>query len=150
MHLLDILAILATGLMVGNELAVSLFVNPALWQLDATAQVRAISLLARSLGRAMPFWYAFCLILLIAETVLRHNQPVFLPLLAATSLWAAVIVFTIVVLVPINNRVASLPTSVPLADWLPAHKGWDKLHRLRIMLLILAMLLLINSLLATR
>ncbi len=61
MHLLDTMTITFTGLMVGNELAVSAFVNPAMWQLESGPQARGLSLLARSLGRVMPFWYGLCL-----------------------------------------------------------------------------------------
>jgi len=33
-HLLDVMTILCAGLMIGNELAVSLFVNPVIWKLE--------------------------------------------------------------------------------------------------------------------
>jgi uncharacterized membrane protein len=144
MHLLDILTILCTGLMIGNELAVSLFINPALWQLDEHAQTKALSLLARSLGKAMPFWYALCLVLLIAEAYLRRHEPALTPLLVATAIWIAVILYTVTTLVPINNRIAaaSLPT-----QWRSEHKKWDTLHRWRILFLIVAMVYLTHALL---
>jgi hypothetical protein len=67
MPILDLITVLCLGLMIGNELCLSLFVNPALWKLDSSPQAKAVSLLARSLGKVMPFWYALCLLLLIAE-----------------------------------------------------------------------------------
>jgi len=39
MHTLDLFTILSLGFLTGNELAVSLFVNPAIWKLDEQAQV---------------------------------------------------------------------------------------------------------------
>jgi hypothetical protein len=54
MAVLDLLTLLCLGLMLGNELAVSLCFNPALWKLKPSAQAKAASLLARSLGRAWP------------------------------------------------------------------------------------------------
>ena len=51
MHLLDTITIAFTGFMVGNELAVSAFVNPAVWLLESAPRAQGLSLLARSLGR---------------------------------------------------------------------------------------------------
>ena len=43
MHYFDILTILCVGLMIGNEFAVSVFVNPVVWQLEGHAQAKALS-----------------------------------------------------------------------------------------------------------
>jgi hypothetical protein len=48
MHLLNIITITSAGLMVGNELSVSAFVNPALRCLESGPQAQALSVLARS------------------------------------------------------------------------------------------------------
>ena len=135
MHLLDTITITFAGLMVGNELAVSAFVNPAVWQLESGPQAQGLSLLARSLGRVMPVWYGLCLALLALESFLHRHQAALVPLLMATLIWAGVIVFTIGMLVPINNRIASLNTVAPTPDWKRDHKKWDSLHRVRISLL---------------
>jgi uncharacterized membrane protein len=150
MHTLDIVAITAAGLMVGNELTVSLFINPVMRQLDPVAQAKSLSLFARLLGKAMPGWYAGCLVLLIAETVLRRTEPAFLPLLAATIFWAAIIVFTILFLVPINNRIASLNNSNQYAQWIDEHRRWERLHRVRILSLLIAFVLLLHALLVAK
>lgn len=142
MHLLDTITIVLAGLMVGNELAVSAFVNPAVWQLESHPQARGLSILARSLGRVMPFWYSLCLLLLVLESFLRRHQVAFVQLAAATLIWAGVIVFTIGMLVPINNRIASLDTVSPAPGWKDDHKRWDSLHRIRILLLAIAFLVL--------
>ena len=139
MHLLDTLTITIAGLMVGNELAISAFVNPAVWQLESGSQARGLSLLARSLGRAMPVWYAVCLALLAVESFLHRHQAALVPLLIAILIWVAVIVFTVTTLVPINNRVASLNTAALTPGWEHDHKRWDSLHRVRILLLALAL-----------
>jgi hypothetical protein len=146
MHLLDTITIVCVGLMVGNELAVSAFVNPAIWQLETVPQAQGLSILARSLGRAMPAWYGLCLVLLALESFLHRN--VLAPLLAATLIWAAVIVFTVTMLVPINNRIASLNTALPTPGWKRDHQKWDSLHRLRILLLVIAFSALTYALVA--
>ena len=114
MHVLDTIAIVSIGLLVGNELAISAFVNPAIWQLENGPQAQGLSILARSLGRVMPVWYGLCLVLLALEWSVHRQTAASVPLLAATLIWTAVIVFTITMLVPINNRIASLGTQQPL------------------------------------
>jgi uncharacterized membrane protein len=142
MLFLDVLTILCTGLMIGNELAVSLFVNPVVWQLDDRSQARALSLFAGILGKVMPFWYALCLLLMIAETYLRRHQPGMTLLLIAVVIWMAIIVYTVSTLVPINNRIARLADGLP-EGWRQEHKRWDTYHRWRILLLVIAMVCLV-------
>ena len=103
MHLLDTITIALAGLMAGNELALSAFVNPAVWRLESAPQAQGLSLLARSLGRVMPSWYGLCLALLALESFLHRHQAALVPLLSATLIWAGVIVFTIAKLYRIRN-----------------------------------------------
>ena len=149
MHLLDIITILCIGLMVGTELTVSLFINPVIWQLDDQAQAKALSLFGGLLGKVMPLWYALCLVLMIVEAYLRRHQPGFPLILTAIVLWIAIILYSIAVLVPINNRIVALPTASSLpTHWLAETKKWDALHRWRILFLIIAMICLTWALLA--
>jgi uncharacterized membrane protein len=124
--------------MTGNELAVSLFVNPAIWKLNESAQAQALSLLARSLGKIMPIWYALCLVLLIVEAYVRRNSPQAHLLQGAVILWIAAIVYTVSFLVPINNRIARLELASLPAGWSREHRTWDRLHRWRIGMVALA------------
>lgn len=143
MYVLDILTILCTGLMTGNELAVSLFVNPAELELDSHPMAR---LLARRLGKAMPLWYILCLALLIAEAYLRRQGPGHTLLTLAVAVWIAIIIFTVILLVPINDRVAS--SEPGSATWREDLRRWDLLHRWRIVFLIVALSCLIAGILA--
>jgi uncharacterized membrane protein len=148
MHFLDAVTITFVGLMAGNELAVSAFVNPALWRLESGPQAQGLSILARSLGRVMPVWYGLCLLLLMLECFMHRHQAALFPLLTAALIWAGVVVFSICALVPINNRVASLNTGAPVPDWKRDHKKWDSLHRVRILLLVVALFALTYALVA--
>lgn len=148
MHLLNIFTITSAGLMAGNELAVSVFVNPALRRLDSGPQAQALSLFARSLGRAMPVWYGLCLALLALESFLRRHQTTLAPLLTAVVIWAGAIILSIAVLVPINNRIASLNTTAPAPGWEREHRKWEILHRVRILLLVAAVVVLTSALVA--
>ncbi len=114
MGVLDLITILLTSILAGNELAVSWFFNPAIWQLDDRPQATALSLLARRLGKLMPFWYALCLVLLSVDAYLRRHSPSNIFGLVAVVIWVATILFTVTTLVPINNRIAALtPASLP-------------------------------------
>ena len=146
MHLLNIITITSAGLMVGTELSVSAFVNPALRRLESGPQ--ALSALARSLGRAMPVWYGLCLALLALESFLHLHQTTLAPLLIAAALWVGAIILSVSTLVPINNRIASLNTAAPAPGWERDHRKWDALHRVRILLLMLALLIVVNVLVA--
>lgn len=148
MHFLDTITITLMGLMVGNELAVSAFFNPAVWRLESRPQAQGLSILAGSLGRVMPVWYGVCLAFLGLESFLHHDDRALLPLLTATVIWVGVIVFTIGVLVPINNRIASLNMGTPEPGWEQEHKKWDSLHRIRIVLLLVALVVVIYALAA--
>ena len=148
MHLLDTITITLAGLMLGSELAVTAFFNPAVWQLESTPQAQALSILAGSLGRVMPVWYGLCLALLALESFLHRHQPILAPLLAATLIWTGVVIYSITALVPINNRIASLNTTALTPGWKQDHKKWDCLHRVRILSLLVALLALIYALVA--
>jgi hypothetical protein len=141
--------ILCSGLLIGNELTVSLFINPVISQLDSRPRAHAISLFARLLGKAMPFWYALCFLLLLAETALHRHETVFTLLIVASALWAATIVFSVTTLVPINNRIASLSPETALSSWDKEHHHWDVLHRWRIGLLLIAFACAVYAMLAT-
>jgi len=148
MHLLNIITITSAGLMVGTELSISAFVNPALRRLESGPKAQALSVLARSLGRAMPVWYGLCLALLALESFLHLHQTTLAPLLIAAALWVGAIILSISVLVPINNRIASLNAAAPAPGWERDHRKWDALHRVRIILLIVALLIVVDAVVA--
>jgi uncharacterized membrane protein len=109
--LLDIVTIVSIGLMIGTEFTVSAFVNPILEKLDDSARENATRLFAQKLGYAMPYWYGFNLLLLIAEVIVLRGHPGVFFLVAAVVIWVAVIGFTLMILVPINNRIANMDSA---------------------------------------
>ena len=147
MHFLDIATILCAAFMTGNEIAVSLFVNPVIWQLDETSQAKALRLFAALGAKAMPIWYIASFVLMAIEACLRLHQLAFPWIVAAAGLWIATIVYTLLVLLPINNRIAVLEVNALPSGWLQQHRRWDAHHRVRILLLILAVALLLHGLL---
>jgi uncharacterized membrane protein len=130
--LLDIVTTVCIGLLIGTEFAVAVFINPILRKLAVREELRAIRLFAAKLGAAMPFWYSVSLLLLIGEAVLRHGKNGYLLLVAASAIWAAVIVLTLLFLVPINNRMARVDPDAEPELALREHGQWDAMHRWRV------------------
>lgn len=136
MHLLNILTILCTVSMMGTEFTVSAILNPAFERLDQAAWGKAMPVLAQAMGRAMPFWYGLGFLFIGAEGYLHYGADSRWWFGAAALLWAASIVYSVAILVPINNRIAEakMATATSAAD----HKRWDALHRWRVALLAVA------------
>jgi uncharacterized membrane protein len=147
-NLYDLATAVVTGMMVGNEFAIAAFVHPQLQQLDDLTHARSARVLASSLGKFMPLWYGISL-LLILGTAYEHRPlasgPGLLITLAAV-LWAATIVFTISKLVPINSRIAKMDAERPHKTWLEDRAHWDRLHRIRVVLLTVSLVLLLTGL----
>ncbi len=137
--LLDMVTTVCIGLLIGTEFAVAVFINPILRKLGTREELRAVRLFAAKLGAAMPFWYSASFLLLIAEAAMRHGGSGYLLLIAACSIWAAVIVLTLLFLVPINNRLARVDPDAAGEPALKEHGQWDAMHRWRVATLTAAM-----------
>jgi uncharacterized membrane protein len=148
----DIATATVATMMAGNELAVAAFVHPQLRKLSDHTHAQVASLLAAALGKAMPLWYGLALALILGAAF--EHRPLSsgpgLLIASAAILWAATIVFTIAALVPINNRIARLNPEHPYESWRTDRTRWDRLHRLRVFLLIVSVLLLLTGLFQTR
>ncbi len=146
----DIATAAVAGMMVGNEFAVAAFVHPQLRNLGDKAHAQTAALLAGVLGKAMPLWYALALVLILGAAF--EHRPVSsgpgLLIASAGVLWIATILFTVTMLVPINNRIARMNPEQPHAGWLRDRARWDQLHRIRVALLIIALVLLLAGLLS--
>ena len=137
MHLFHVITLIVLLLMVGVEFAISAFVNPSAWRLDLKSQGEFLSHFAAVLGKVMPVWYIAGLLLLGAETWLHRLQPGFNLLLTASTIWLLTTLLTLLFLVPLNNLVIQRA-----AGWQQAHKTWDTRHRVRILALAVAAVLL--------
>ena len=146
--LYDIATAAVAATLTGNEFAVAAFVHPQLRKLNDSAHAQIAQPLASALGKAMPLWYSLALALILGAAYEHRpisSGPGVLIVLAAI-LWAVTIVFTVTTLVRINNRIAKLNPQQPYPIWLLDRCRWDKLHRIRVELLIVAVLLLLAGL----
>ncbi len=140
MHLLDIATSACIGALVGVELAVSLVMNPIVWKLESFSQAVAIRILAALLGKVMPAWYILTCFLLLLETVHQRGKPGGALLIAASILWIVTMVFTVIILVPVNIRLALINADTFADGVKQEHLRWDSFHRVRIVVVFLAMI----------
>jgi uncharacterized membrane protein len=145
MEALNVVAIIVAGLMVGNELAIAVFVHPTLDRLPDAVHQPVASALARLLGKFMPYWYVLVFLLTTAEVLIRWHHSGHLPVWLATSalLWVLASVYSITIEVPINNRIASWTEATTPPDWKTFRNRWDMHHRGRVVLLTIAFAFLI-------
>jgi hypothetical protein len=144
---LEIAALVVAGTMTGNEIAVAVFFHPRISRLDDAVHVRVAQTLASALGAAMPFWYALTFLLSLAATFFAHPTWSTARWLSfgATALFAAMIVYSVLLPVPINNQVARWqPDSLP-SNWRELRRRWDTLHAIRVGFLFVALILLVAS-----
>lgn len=89
-QIVQILAVVITGPLVGVEFGVAAFLNPILGRLPDEAYRQARGTGSRILGTVMPFWYCTAAVLLIAATLINPG----LLLIAAVVLMGAVMVLS--------------------------------------------------------
>ena len=136
---IDLVAILVTVLLTGNEVAIGVFVHPVLSKLRDATHAEAAKPLARILGKAMPFWYAGALLLVVVALFARAvGTWSWWACLSSAGLLAATIAFTLICLVPINNRVAEMDLDTLSGDWKEDRRRWDQYHAIRTVILVLA------------
>jgi uncharacterized membrane protein len=140
MNLLNTATIVCIGLLIGVELAVSAFINPVVWKLDLAAQAKAFQLFGRRFGKAMPVWYIASLLLLVSEMMTRVNKFHVGLLGVAIAFWVAAICLSLLSLVPINNRLVRMDSDGFTESAQRELRKWDFLHRVRVAILVVAML----------
>jgi anthrone oxygenase-like protein len=146
-QVLFLILILSTATLLGNEFSVGVFIHPALSRTHHERFLPAIQVFAGLFGKIMPFWMAATLLLhliLLGLTWHWSALPTVL-LLSATLLWIAIIVFSLIGPVPINNRVKAWDTQKLPPDWQEQRRRWDRLNAIRVVMIALAFLALILS-----
>jgi len=146
--ILHLFAILILGLMCGSELNVGAFAHPTLNGQTLEVHVPVRAALAKVFGRIMPFWMGTSTLLNFAllfsfgglsGTAWRFAAIAF-------AIQALAVVFSVVLPVPINNRIMRwTPVTLP-QDWRAQERRWDTFHLLRTLALIGSFALLTLSL----
>jgi hypothetical protein len=127
--ILAIAAVLVTGPLLGVEFGVAAFSNPLAANLPDESYRQFRSGGSRQLGALMPFWYVSAFVVLIVCAVVSQTVPAFV----AVAAMGAATVLSVVVLVPINNRIGRWSSVEDVNRDLTAR--WDRLHWVRVALL---------------
>lgn len=138
--MLKTISIVIAGLMVGNELAVSAFVHPRLAALDDKVHAASTQALARVYGAVMPIWYAVVLISTVATALVLQPWSTATEIAATSAIiWLSSIIFTILFPFPINNQIIRWNLDSLPDNWKELRRKWDKLHTIRIFMLLSAL-----------
>ena len=135
---LAVVTVVVVGLMVGVEFAVAVFVNPILDRLPDDGGLAARSDGARVLGRIMPFWYIGSVVLGAVWAALAWGGAGASIIATGTALLVLSVVMSILLLVPINSRVATWSHEGVPADWKQQMRRWDRFHYVRVGVIVLA------------
>jgi hypothetical protein len=71
MEILNVVAIVVAGSMVGCELAIAAFIHPSLDKLRDEAHLPAARAIARVMGTVMPVWHNLTFLLTLAEVMIQ-------------------------------------------------------------------------------
>ncbi|MBL0888763.1 DUF1772 domain-containing protein [Myceligenerans indicum] len=146
LNALEVFTTVIVGVMVGVEFAVAVVLNPILNALPDDAGQRGRAHGGRMLGAAMPVWYIGSVVLVAIWAVAgRQHQGTELVVTAGALLIVSVIM-SVLLLVPINNRNKAWTADNRPDDWKQQLKRWDRLHYLRVAVIVAAFALLVLAL----
>ncbi len=143
---LEVVTIVAVGLMVGVEFSVAFVLNRIFNGLPVDAGQLGRAHGGRMLGAVMPFWYIGSLILSAVWAILAWHTPGTGLVVIAAALLIVSVLMSVVLLVPINNRGKTWTPENRPADWQQQMSRWDRYHYVRVAVLIASFALLAAAL----
>ncbi|HEU5158657.1 MAG TPA: DUF1772 domain-containing protein [Streptosporangiaceae bacterium] len=146
LNALEIVTTVVVGVMVGVEFSVAFVMNPIFNSLPGDSGQLAHAHGGRMLGAVMPVWYITSLVLVAAWAIAGwHHHAIGLTVTAGALLILSVIM-SILLLVPINNRVKTWTPDNRPADWKQQMNRWNRFHYVRVAVIIAAFALLVAAL----
>jgi uncharacterized membrane protein len=143
---LEVVTTVVVGLMVGVEFSVAFVINRILDALPGDSGQLGRAHGGRMLGAVMPVWYIGSLVLVgIWAAAGWHHHSTGL-VVTAGALLAVSVLMSILLLVPINNRNKTWTPDNRPADWKQQLNRWERLHYVRVAVLIAAFALLVAAL----
>lgn len=146
LNALEVVTTVLVGVMVGVEFAVPFFINPILNSLPGDNGLRGRVHGARVGGAVMPFWYIGSLVLVGVWAVAGWDHDGTGLVVAAAGFLIVSVLMSVLVLVPINNRVKTWADGDRPADWKQQMQRWDRWHYVRVAVIIAAFTLLVAAL----
>ena len=145
LNALEVFTTVVVGLMVGVEFSVAFVMNPILNALPEDSGQLGHAHGGRMLGAVMPVWYITSLVLVAVWAVARWHHPGSGLTVTAGALLILSVIMSILLLVPINNRGRTWTPDNRPADWKQQLNRWERLHYVRVAVLIAAFALLVTA-----
>ena len=146
LNALEIVTVVVVGVMVGVEFSVAFVINPILNALPEDSGQLGRAHGGRMLGAVMPVWYITSLVLVTVWAIAGWHDPGTGLVVAAGALLILSVIMSILLLVPINNRGKTWTPENRPADWKQQANRWDRLHYVRVAVIIAAFALLVTAL----
>ncbi|NDZ82184.1 DUF1772 domain-containing protein [Streptomyces sp. SID10853] len=143
---LEAVATVVVGLMVGVEFSVAFVINRILDSLPGDSGQLGRAHGGRMLGAVMPVWYISSLVLVAAWAIAGWHRHGTALVVTAAALLLLSVIMSVLLLVPINNRGKTWTPDDRPADWKQQMNRWDRLHYVRVAVLIAAFALLVTAL----
>ncbi len=143
---LGVVTATVTGIMVGVEFCVAVFVNAIMLRLPIGPSIEARADGGRVLGRVMPFWYIASVILTAGLAAATWGTAAASSAIAAAILLIVSVILSIILLVPINNRSKHWTAEDHPDDWREQARRWDRLHYGRVAIIVAGFVLILVAL----
>ncbi|WTX00178.1 DUF1772 domain-containing protein [Streptomycetaceae bacterium NBC_01309] len=143
---LEVITTVIVGVMVGVEFGVAFVMNPILNALPEDSRQLGHAHGGRMLGAVMPVWYIGSLVLVTVWAVAGRHHPGTGLVVTSGALLILSVVMSLLLLVPINNRNKTWTPENRPADWKQQVKRWERLHYVRVAVIIAAFTLLVAAL----
>ncbi|GAA2663649.1 DUF1772 domain-containing protein [Streptomyces lunalinharesii] len=146
LNALEVVTTVVVGVLVGVEFSVAFVINRILNALPEDSRQLGHAHGGRMLGAVMPFWYIGSLVLTGIWAVARWHHHGTGLVVAAGALLIISVIMSVLLLVPINNRNKTWTPDNRPADWKQQLNRWERLHYVRVAILIAAFALLVAAL----
>jgi uncharacterized membrane protein len=147
MDVLFLILICSTALVLGNEFSIAVFIHPGLSRANHLNFLPAIQVFAKLFGTVMPFWMGGTLLahLILLWITWHWTAAHSVWLLLASLLWIAIVLFSVLGPVTINDRVKAWDLTKLPPDWEDQRRRWDRLNAIRVVLIVIAFISLLLS-----
>lgn len=143
---LEVFTTVLVGLMVGVEFSVAFVINRILDALPEDSGQLGRAHGGRMLGAVMPVWYITSLTLVTIWAITGHHHHGTTLVITAGALLLLSVIMSILLLVPINNQSKTWTPDNRPADWKQQMNRWDRLHHVRVAVIVTAFALLATAL----
>ena len=142
----EVVTTVIVGLMVGVEFSVAFVMNPILNALPEDSGQLGHAHGGRMLGAVMPVWYIGSLVLAAVWAIAGWHHAGTGLVVTAAGLLILTVVMSLLLLVPINNRNKTWTPETRPADWKQQLNRWERLHYVRVAVIVAAFALLVTAL----